>query len=192
MARVYTELRRRIMEGDLRPGTRLDPTKLGKEMLASMTPIREALHQLRGEGLVESWQHEGFWIADLSEIVIRDRYEWCRDLVHLCIQSSYGAPPQVIVRAGSDYPETVSYVLLQIAALSINQERWRAMVSICDRMMLIRKTECRLLDQPFDDVDPLLEAVKAYDWRHVLAGFEAFHKRRMDIASQIAAALRAR
>jgi DNA-binding GntR family transcriptional regulator len=192
MARVYAELRRRIMDGGLRPGVRLDPARLCKEMAASMTPIRDALHQLTGEGLVESWKHEGFWIADLNETVIRDRYDWCRDLVHLCLQGAPDRAPSAIGSSGSDYADIVTHVLRRIAALSANQEHWRSMISLCDRTYILRRTEALVLEDPLHDVEPLLASLDERAWAKALDLYEAFHLRRMSIIAQLATALRTR
>jgi DNA-binding transcriptional regulator YhcF (GntR family) len=192
MMRVYAELRRRIMEGELKPGIRLDPAKLTKEMSASMTPLRDALHQLKGEGLVESWKHEGFWIADLSEPVIRDRYEWCRDLVRLCLRNATGLPPPGITDAGGSYADIVTHLFRSIAMQSTSQEHWRAIESVCDRCYLLRKTEARLLSDPFSDIEPLLLRIERRAWSECLSAYDAFHHRRMEIISQLAAAVRPR
>ena len=191
MVRVYAELRRRIMEGDLRPGDRLDPTRLGKEMLASMTPIRDALHQLKGEGLVESWKHEGFWIAELGETTIRDRYLWCRDLVRLCLLAPrLRSAPVAGSPAGVGYPEAVTDLLLRIAGLSMNQEHMRAMSSLCDRTYLIRLLESRLIDDPAADLRPIEDRIDDGLWDQAMEAFEAFHGRRMEIISHLAGAFR--
>lgn len=193
MVRVYAELRRRIMEGDLRPGDRLDPTKLGKEMLASMTPIRDALHQLKGEGLVESWKHEGFWIADLGETAIRDRFLWCRDIARLCLLAAKTRFASVAPStAGASYPEAVTELLLRIAGLSLNQEHGRAMASLCDRTNLIRTLEPRFLEAPARDLRRIEDHVDARGWDESLSAYEAFHERRMDIIPQLSAACRSR
>jgi hypothetical protein len=192
MARVYAELRRRIMDGDLRPGVRLDPARLCKEMTASMTPIRDALHQLKGEGLVESWKHEGFWIAELGEFVIRDRYQWCRDLVQLGLMAAPDRAPPATGANGGEYADIVTDVLQRIAALSTNQEHWRAMSGICDRTYILRRTEALLIQDPLDDVEPILISLDANAWSESLALYDKFHARRMAIIPQLSAALRIR
>lgn len=192
MARVYTELRRRIMEGDLRPGARLDPAGIGKEMHASITPIRDALHQLKGEGLVESWKHEGFWIAELSEAVIRDRYEWCRDLVQICLGTAVGRPLSALMANNGDYADAITQVLQEIATVSSNQEHWRAMSSLCDRSHLLRRIEADLLDDPLADVTPILIGIERHEWGETRDAYEAFHLRRMELIPRLAASLRSR
>jgi DNA-binding GntR family transcriptional regulator len=69
---VAGHLRAAIMSGTLRPGTfiRLDETaaRLG----VSITPVREALRTLRGEGMVQLEPHRGHVVAALSRADIAD------------------------------------------------------------------------------------------------------------------------
>ncbi|MGK4455738.1 GntR family transcriptional regulator, partial [Klebsiella pneumoniae] len=51
--RVHEALKRRIMGREFRPGDRLDPAVLAAPLSSSVTPVRDALHLLTGEGLVE-------------------------------------------------------------------------------------------------------------------------------------------
>ena len=59
--RIYHLLKAQIMRGLKRPGERLDPVWLAADLSASATPVRDALHQLLGERMVEAWpsQSEG-------------------------------------------------------------------------------------------------------------------------------------
>jgi DNA-binding GntR family transcriptional regulator len=69
---VAGHLRAAIMSGELRPGTfiRLDETaaKLG----VSVTPVREALLKLRGEGMVQLEPHRGHVVLPLSRQDVDD------------------------------------------------------------------------------------------------------------------------
>lgn len=69
---VAGQLRAEIMSGALRPGTfiRLDETaaKLG----VSVTPVREALLKLRGEGMVQLEPHRGHVVLPLSRQDVDD------------------------------------------------------------------------------------------------------------------------
>lgn len=58
---VAARLRADIMTGVLRPGTfiRLDETAAA--LGVSITPVREALRTLRGEGMVALEPHRGTW-----------------------------------------------------------------------------------------------------------------------------------
>lgn len=69
---VAAQLRAAIMTGTLRPGTfiRLDETaaRLG----VSITPVREALRTLRGEGMVQLEPHRGHVVVPLTRGDVED------------------------------------------------------------------------------------------------------------------------
>jgi DNA-binding GntR family transcriptional regulator len=69
---VAGHLRAAIMSGILRPGTfiRLDET--AAELGVSVTPVREALLKLRGEGMVQLEPHRGHVVLPLTRQDIED------------------------------------------------------------------------------------------------------------------------
>ena len=77
---VAGRLRTEIMTGVLRPDTfiRLDETaaRLG----VSITPVREALRTLRGEGMVELEPHRGHRVMPLSRADIEDIF-WIQSTI---------------------------------------------------------------------------------------------------------------
>src|ERR1700760_315411 len=69
---VAAHLRAAIMSGNLPPGTfiRLDET--AAELGVSITPVREALLKLRGEGMVQLEPHRGHVVLPLTRQDIDD------------------------------------------------------------------------------------------------------------------------
>ena len=69
---VAGHLRTAIMSGKLRPGTfiRLDET--AAELGVSITPVREALLKLRGEGMVQLEPHRGHFVLPLTRQDVND------------------------------------------------------------------------------------------------------------------------
>ena len=51
--RIYHELRRRIIFTELRPGEEIDVNETASEFGTSRTPVRDALHRLDHDGLVD-------------------------------------------------------------------------------------------------------------------------------------------
>jgi len=51
---AYTELRRRILDGELAPGERLLLRQLAEELGISVMPVRDAIRLLERDGLVTS------------------------------------------------------------------------------------------------------------------------------------------
>lgn len=63
---VFGLVRRMISEGELKPGERLVEEHLAKRIGTSRTPIREALHRLVQEGLVERREQGGYIVRPIS------------------------------------------------------------------------------------------------------------------------------
>ena len=73
--RTYQELRARIMDGRLAPGTVLSERRLAELINISRTPLRAAIGRLEGEGLVERLANRSvairrFSLEDLFEILV--------------------------------------------------------------------------------------------------------------------------
>ena len=64
--RVYTQLRRDILNGELQPGARLPFAELSERYGGSMSAIREGLQRLVEQGLVVSEPQLGFRVVALS------------------------------------------------------------------------------------------------------------------------------
>ena len=63
---VVARLRRSILDGALAPGARLRYRQLAEQFGVSVTPVRVALKELAGEGLVELRPHAGASVSALS------------------------------------------------------------------------------------------------------------------------------
>lgn len=68
-------LRERILAGDFRLGERLVESRMAQQLRISRGPVREALKQLRAEGLVREQPRRGFFIVDLTVEDLREIYE---------------------------------------------------------------------------------------------------------------------
>jgi DNA-binding GntR family transcriptional regulator len=73
-ALVVDQIRDMILAGELKPGDRLRVDELASALGVSPMPVREALHQLAGEGTVTLDPFRGFSIAELSAKEAVDLY----------------------------------------------------------------------------------------------------------------------
>jgi DNA-binding GntR family transcriptional regulator len=86
---VANHLRDRIMSGDLLPGSRLRLEHVAGDLKISVTPVREALVTLRGEGFVHSQPRRGFVVAPMTRQDVADIFTVQADLAgELCARAA--------------------------------------------------------------------------------------------------------
>ena len=66
--RVATQLRQEILDGEFQPGSWLRMAQVAKRCGVSVQPVREALQQLQGEGLVEIIPNRGARVRGLDRV----------------------------------------------------------------------------------------------------------------------------
>ncbi|MEJ2586700.1 MAG: GntR family transcriptional regulator [Deltaproteobacteria bacterium] len=64
--KVYSTLRNDILNAKIQPGSRMVETKLANQIKTSRTPVREALHMLEMEGLLESIPRVGYRVKQIK------------------------------------------------------------------------------------------------------------------------------
>lgn len=74
-ARVRDTLRGEILSGDWHPGEHRTLSALAARYRVSISPVREALLGLEGEGLVEMRQHRGAVVPVLDATLLADLYD---------------------------------------------------------------------------------------------------------------------
>ena len=73
--RTYEHLKSVILSGRFRPGERLAEEHLAEELGVSRTPVREALHKLEQDGLIEPLESRGFCIPYDSLEEVEDLFD---------------------------------------------------------------------------------------------------------------------
>ncbi|WP_189027009.1 GntR family transcriptional regulator [Paenibacillus albidus] len=74
-SRVRDKLREDILSGVFKSGVRLRIVDLSNRYGVSQMPIREALQQLQGEGLVNLLPHKGASVREVNEKFVSDMYD---------------------------------------------------------------------------------------------------------------------
>src|SRR5689334_18485306 len=65
---------RRIVSGELEPGTRLVETRIADEYGTSQAPVREALRELEAIGMVETRPRRGTFVRHFIQQTLRESY----------------------------------------------------------------------------------------------------------------------
>jgi DNA-binding GntR family transcriptional regulator len=186
MDRSYATLKQMLREGGFKPGFRLEANRLADELGVSMTPVRDVLHRLVGERLVEANSGEGFHVPRLTEKMLRDLYEWNAALVTFAARTMLpgeeaSLPPLWEIPAGAD---RVAALFARIAASAPNAEISHAIASASDRLHPFRIIEHERLERLDGELEELVtlgagqaQAIRRYHLRRMRAAPELLHAR---------------
>lgn len=97
-AQVRDELVQWLASGRLKPGDRLEETRVARALGVSRTPLREALTGMAEDGLVESVPNRGFRVPELSLVVVQDLYPLLGVLEGLALRLAGGRIREQIPR----------------------------------------------------------------------------------------------
>ncbi|MQX79567.1 GntR family transcriptional regulator [Sinorhizobium medicae] len=75
VGQVYKALKNLVVNCQVPPRTRLDPTAISKRLNTSVTPVREALIQLETEGYIASYLGIGYYTKKLDTKTLSDHLD---------------------------------------------------------------------------------------------------------------------
>lgn len=157
MERSYSALKQMLKEGRFLPGTRLEANRLAEELGVSMTPVRDVLHRLVGEQMVEASSGDGFHVPRFTEAALRDLYEWNSALLVIACRTAKA--PQSATDRAMEYleipAERTSMLFERIAARAPNLEVRTAIASASDRLHPFRILEGNVLEPLLGELDEL-------------------------------------
>lgn len=182
---IAEQLRASIRDGGLLPGTRLVQEKLATELKVSRIPLREALHALAAEGLIEVQPQRGMVVAELSRGEIAELFELRLQMEpHLADEIVRGARERDVDELQELADEMRRRGADAASRASLNYEFHRRVYALSERRLTLRF------------VDQLLHLVEPYSRRWVRSGhdlerIDAEHQRMVDaLRDRDAAALR--
>lgn len=156
--RIYTALKRQVLERRFRPGEKLDPGRLADELGSSVTPVRDALHVLTGEGLVESRISDGYTLPLIDEPGLKDLYRWCSGVLQLAVRIAPRRNQQMAPPVTSEgEAERAAVLFAAVARMTENTECIRMVGTLIDRTAALRHAERTVLD----DIAVELDAIEA-------------------------------
>lgn len=181
--RVLIALRQFLTSREIGPGDRLDPAALAGRFSSSQTPLREALHRLTGEGLLENHPNGGFIVPALDTWQLRNLYAWSGQILTIAIHNwprRKGIPiPLPPVMNEATFAERCETLFLHIACISSNGEHEITVRRLNARLHRVRLIEADILQGLGAELDGLNDAASRYDRRQLLAQCTTYHRRRM-------------
>lgn len=188
--RVYLALKQQVREGRYPPGTQLEPRVLTEELSSSITPIRDALHRLVGERLVEAPRNDGFRIPPVSEFVLRELYAWQAELLRLALAHSPAEQQDDAPRPGSVAEiDSAEEIFLEIGRRSGYYELLSALANVCDRLAAMRNLEQRFVPEMAEETGTLLRLLEERDTASLRSAITSYQRRRDRAVPQLVAAL---
>lgn len=187
--RVYLALKDQLTSGRFAPGDHLEPAALGEELSASITPVRDALHRLVGERIIEAPRHDGFRVPAPLEGELRELYGWNCQLLELAIRSAGRGVP-ALVGAPQNGATDVADLFRQISRLAGNPEHEAAIENLNDRLAALRAAETRIFADAETEFGAIRESLEARGLPALRRLVANYHRRRQRSVPEILAEAR--
>ncbi len=140
---IHDALKRAILAGQFRPSERINQEQIARELGVSRTPVREALHSLAREGLVELHPRRGAFVSAFGERDVSDLYE-ARELLepHAAAVACLRATPaqvEVVRRLASEIERVTGSDMER--AFELNRDFHQRLCEPCDNRLLMTLLE---------------------------------------------------
>lgn len=162
---VYSQLKTLITSGNLAPGQTLVATEIALDLGVSTSPVRDALHRLRGERLLVAHSGGGFETPHLAGEELHDLYVWHGRLIRMALKDRKipnGKNPMVPDGWPVDYSspgaiaDTTARMFDSMAHRAGSHELEVAVASAGERLRTVRLREV----SRWNDAEQELEAVR--------------------------------
>ncbi|NIJ63141.1 DNA-binding GntR family transcriptional regulator [Sphingomonas leidyi] len=154
--------------------------------------MRDALHRLTGERLVEAPNHNGFRVPLPTEAGLRDLYSWRARLLALATRNLRAGPAATRERLSVDQMdpgEAMDRLFLEIAGASGSAEHVAAIAQLNGRLAPLRRAEFRIFDNLVEEHEGIRDRLLDGDGRSLTSLLERYHRRRLRAVSDILAAV---
>lgn len=184
--RIYDSLRHLIVNLGFRPGDRLDAAYLAERLASSVTPVRDALNTLVGEGLVESRRAGGFFLPALDEPALKDMYAWEAQILRLALKDARLLKHHDTTGTSQlTYADRIGDVFMAITKASPNPEHGRALTSLGARLHAVRTLEVDVIEEARAELGHLEYALDLADRTALRKLLHLYHHRRTLAAARL-------
>ena len=192
--RVYQAVKAELLAAGFAPGERIEAVQLAERHMASITPVRAALHRLVGEGLVDARAGEGFHATLVTEASLRDLYVWNAHIIQLACQlpvqgaqhrQAAALPVAADQSPLQDIPAATALAFAGVGARSGNEHCAAAIGQLNDRLHLARLLEGELLDDVAAELDRLANHLNHGQPGEIRHAITTYHRRRVRISAEL-------
>lgn len=186
--RVYRALKADYLAGEFAVGAKLELQPTADRLRSSKTPVREAIHRLIGEQLVEADPGGGFRIWQPTSTSLVHLYSWNAHL--LLGLMSLLTPDQLALRLSrfenASRPESaiglvhrLNSIFLSLADASGNAEAIFAISQINDRLLYTRISEISDVEDSWKELRTLTNLAVVDVQKSMRRRLESYHERRI-------------
>lgn len=191
---LYRQVRRALRSGRYVPGQRIDPATLAAEFHTSATPVRFALYRLVGEGLIADHARSGLYVPLLTEVALRDLYDWMQRLLLMaCDIRAERMIPKTEKPEPFPAEEDVATLTWQlfdtIARATLHSSLHHAVKQANDRLAPIRRASIGLIENTFEELSALNRHWQHRDTPALKAALHDYYERRKQLVPCIVALL---
>lgn len=97
ISRTYIYLRDKIVNNELKPGSRINFEKLEKKLGVSRTPLRDAINRLEQDGLVEIKPRSGTFVSKPKKKDLEELYDVRKALEGAAVQLAIPHIPRILL-----------------------------------------------------------------------------------------------
>lgn len=191
---LYRQVRRALRSGRYVPGQRIDPATLAAEFHTSATPVRFALYRLVGEGLIADHARSGLYVPLLTEVALRDLYDWMQRLLlmacDICAERMIPKPAKPEPFSAEEDVVALTWQLFDaIAGATLHGSLYHAVKQANDRLAPIRRANAGLIENTFEELSALNRHWQKGDTPALKSALRDYHERRKQLVPCIVARL---
>lgn len=202
----YEIIKSRVIQREFPNGERLQIEKIAEDLRLSVTPVREILNRLVYENLVSAIPKVGFFMKPLSELELRNLYEYNYSFLEYILRTkanpsfwryegvneskiySYRYDTEKIDSLLPDaFVELTETLFFEITLSSHNKEFERTIINLNDRLHFVRLKEQDILQDIKHDLANMYESFTKGENKELSKNIFKYHKKRWQMVPDIVA-----
>lgn len=202
----YEIIKSRVIQREFPNGERLQIEKIAEDLRLSVTPVREILNRLVCENLVFAIPKVGFFMKSLSELELRNLYEYNYSFLEYILRTKDHSSfwryegvneskryscrydkekiDSLLPDAFVEFTETLFF---EISLSSHNQEFERTITNLNNRLHFVRLKELDILQDVRHDLANMYESFIKGDNKELSKNIFRYHKKRWQLVPDIVA-----
>jgi hypothetical protein len=197
--RVYREIKSAIISSEYRMAEKLEATRLAHLHNASVTPVREALFRLMGEGLVQGAAVGGFQVQTLTQNGLKDMYIFNRDMLLMSLSQRSRETHTIVSKSGllgdiyiAAMHDRTRRLFSAIFAFSASMKAQAVGEHLNDCLAGVRAIEPMILNRVEEELLEMVGHIQTENFTALRNAVRAYHQRRLAKTAQIFAELAVR